>query len=60
MVTDFGFNLCVMPFPNFYIPNFKLERLMLELFGIVQSCSEVDWSGQRGERFRGSDVLDRR
>ena len=30
---DFGFNLCVVPFPNIYVPNFKLERLMSELFG---------------------------
>ena len=46
---DFGFNLCVAPFPNVYVPNFKLEDLH-------QSCLEVVWSGQR---FRGSDVLDR-
>ena len=22
---DVGFNLCVVPFPNVYVPNFKLE-----------------------------------
>ena len=34
---DFGFNLCVAPFPNIYVPNFKLEDLH-------QSCLEVIWS----------------
>ena len=24
---DVGFNLCVAPFPNVYVPNFKLESL---------------------------------
>ena len=32
--SDFGFNLCVAPFPNVYVPNFKLEDLH-------QSHSEV-------------------
>ena len=31
---DFGFNLYVAPFPNIYVPNFKLEDL-------CWSCSEV-------------------
>ena len=38
---DFGFNLCVVPFPNIYVPNFKLERLMSELFGVVQRLVRV-------------------
>ena len=46
---DFGFKLCIAPFPNIDVPNFKLEDL-------CQSHSEVVWSGWR---FRGSDVLDR-
>ena len=31
---DFGFKLCVVPFPNVCVPNFKLEEL-------CQSHSEV-------------------
>ena len=35
MSEGLGFNLCVTPFPNVYVPNFKLEDL-------CQCCSE--WS----------------
>ena len=27
MLEGLGFNLCVAPFPNVYVPNFKLEDL---------------------------------
>ena len=50
---DFGFNLCVVPFPNVYVLNFKLEDLCLsclELFGVVQRSFGV----VRG--VRGSEV----
>ena len=32
---DFVFNLCVAPFPNVYVPNFKLERHTSALVGVV-------------------------
>ena len=42
---DIGFNLCVVPFPNVCVPNFKLEDL-------CQGCSE--WL--EGPRFGGLEV----
>ena len=32
---EFGFNLCVMPFPNICVPNFKLENLWLKWLELV-------------------------
>ena len=47
---DFGFNLCVVSFPNVYVLNFKLEDLCwscLELFK-----GHLEWSeGSEGQRF---------
>ena len=45
---DIGFNLYVAPFPNVYVPNFKLEdsRRRFSVFG--------------GQRFGGSEVLSSR
>ena len=44
---DFGFNLCVVPFPNIYASNFKLEDLHQSYLEVVQS----------GQKFGGLDVL---
>ena len=46
---DVGFNLCVVPFPNVYVPNFKLE---------VICWSYLEWS--KGPKVGGLDVLDSR
>ena len=43
---DIGFNLCVVPFPNICIPNFKLE-------GLHWRCLE-----SKGLRFEGSEMLE--
>ena len=32
---EFGFNLCVAPFPNVCVPNFKLEDLHSELLKLA-------------------------
>ena len=37
---DFGFNLCVAPFPNVCVPNFKLENLQLELSELARGWLE--------------------
>ena len=48
---DIGFNLCVVPFPNIYVPNFKLEDL-------CQRFSEnLEVRGSEGQRFGGLEVL---
>ena len=47
--NEVGFNLCVAPFPNICVPNFKLEDLH-------QSC--LEWS--KGPRVGGLEVLDSR
>ena len=44
---DVGFNLCVVPFPNICVPNFKLEDLHW-------SC--LEWL--EGWRVRGLEMLD--
>ena len=49
---DFGFNLCVVPFPNICVPSFKLENLLLELSELTRSWLEeleglevqIDWT----------------
>ena len=38
---DFGFNLCVAPFPNVYVPNFKLEDVWLELSELAGG--QLEW-----------------
>ena len=48
---DIGFNLYVAPFPNIYVPNFKLE----------DSCQRFSvFGGSEVQRFRGSEVLSSR
>ena len=53
---DIGFNLCVAPFPNVYVPNFKLEDLnwRFSVFGGQRV------GGSEVQRFRGSEVLSSR
>ena len=53
---DIGLNLCVVPFPNIYVPNFKLEDLHLRF----SECLEVGGSevgGSEVQRFGGLEVL---
>ena len=53
---DVSFNLYVAPFPNVYVPNFKLEdscQRFLVFRGLVVGGSE-------GQRFGGSEVLSSR
>ena len=49
---DVGFNLCIAPFPNVYVPNFKLEDLhwRFSVFGGLR------FRGSEVQRFRGSEV----
>ena len=53
---DVGFNLYVAPFPNIYVPNFKLEdsRWRFSVFGGPKVRGSEVW------RFGGSEVLSSR
>ena len=55
-VEGLGFNLCVAPFPNIYVPIFKLEdlRQRFSVFGGPR------FGGSEVQRFRGSEVLSSR
>ena len=52
---DVGFNLCVAPFPNVYVPNFTEDsRQRFSVFGGPR------FRGLEVQRFRGSEVLSSR